>query len=160
MTGKEKLKFVKRQNLCFNCLKGQKNVHQKTNAFILNVQKHITSPSMTFCKKNPEEITAVENAKVCMSKLPQVQNIYPKIALIETRATKGEHISTYSLLDTGSESTMIRKDFSKRLNLRKNSKIVNISSIKYSGELVIKLYVIDEEDTPNFHINKALAIQR
>ena len=52
----------------------------------------------------------------------------------------------------------------KKKNLRKNSKIVNFSSIKDSGELInvdeVKLYIIDEENTSSFQINKALAIKR
>ena len=55
MTGKEKMKFVKRQNLCFSCLKGdhrEKVVHQKINAFILNVQKQITHPYMTILRRS------------------------------------------------------------------------------------------------------------
>ena len=54
MTGKEKMKFVKKQNLCFNCLERDhraKNVHLKTDAFILNVQKHITHPFMTILRR-------------------------------------------------------------------------------------------------------------
>ena len=70
----------------------------------------------------------------------------------------------YVLLDTGSESTLIRSDFAKTLNLRKSSKIVNISNIKDSGGLLneheIKSYVTDKENTSIFHINKALAIKR
>ena len=83
---------------------------------------------------------------------------------IKVRATSGEYISTYALLDPGSERTVICSDFAKKKNLRKNSKIVNFSSIKDSGELInvdeVKLYIIDEENTSSFHINKALAIKR
>ena len=83
---------------------------------------------------------------------------------IKVRATNGEYISTYGLLDTGSGSTLIHSDFAKRLNLRKNCNIVNISSIKDSVELInvdeVKLYVIDEENTSSFHIKKALVIKR
>ena len=60
----------------------------------------------------------MEDAKVCMSKLPQVQNIYLQTVPIKVRATNGEHISTYALLDTRCESTLIRSDFAKRLNLQ------------------------------------------
>ena len=52
--------------------------------------------------------------------------------------------------------------FAKRLNLRKNSKTVNISSITDSRELInvdeVELYVTDEENTSSFHINEVLAI--
>ena len=84
---------------------------------------------------------------------------------IKVRATSGEYISTYASLDPGSERTLICSDFAKKKkNLRKNSKIVNFSSIKDSGELInvdeVKLYIIDEENTSSFQINKALAIKR
>ena len=78
------------------------------------------------------------------------------------RATNGKY--TYALLDTGCESTLIRSDFAKRLNLRKNSKTVNISSTKDSEELInvdeVELYVTDEGNTSSLHINKALVIKR
>ena len=60
----------------------------------------------------------MEDAKVCMSKLPQVQNIYLQTVPIKVRVTNGEHTSTYALLDTRCESTLIRSDFAKRLNLQ------------------------------------------
>ena len=99
-----------------------------------------------------------------MSKLPIVQNLYLQNVLIKVRVTNGEYISTYAFLDIGSKSTLIRSKFAKRLNLWENSKLVNISSIKDSGELInvdeVELYVTDEVHTSSFHINKALAIKR
>ena len=99
-----------------------------------------------------------------MYKLPQVRNIWPQIVPIKVRAADGEYISNYALLDTEMESTLIRSDFAKGLNVRKNCKIVNISNIKDSRELVnvdeVELYVTDEEIKSSFDINKALAIKR
>ena len=67
-------------------------------------------------------------------------------------------------MDIGRKNTLILSDYAKRLNFRKNPKIVNISNIKDSVELLnvdeVKLYVIDEENTSSFHINKVLAIKR
>ena len=78
------------------------------------------------------------------------------------RATNGEY--TYALLDTGCKSTLTHSDFAKRLNLRKNSNTVNITSTKDSEELInvdeVELYVTDEENTSSLHINKALVIKR
>ena len=97
MAGKEKMKFVKRQNLCFNCLKGDHSAEKcpSKNRYLHPecVETHHTSLHDYF--KKVEE-TAVEDAKVCMSKLPQVQNIYLQIVLIKVRATNGEYISTYA----------------------------------------------------------------
>ena len=67
-------------------------------------------------------------------------------------------------MDIGRKNTLILSDYAKRLNFRKNPKIVNISNIKDSVELLnvdeVKFYVIDEENTSSFHINKVLAIKR
>ena len=81
MTGKKKIKFVKKQNLCFNCLK---RGHRTEKCLSKNrylhpkcVETHHTSLHNCFKKKVEE--TTVEDAKVCKSKLPQVQNIYLNI---------------------------------------------------------------------------------
>ena len=67
-------------------------------------------------------------------------------------------------MDIGRKNTLILSDFAKRLNFRKNPKIVNISNIKGFVELLnvdeVKLYVIDEENTSSFHINKVFAPKR
>ena len=106
----------------------------------------------------------MEDAKLCTSKLPQVQNIYLQIVSISVTATNGEYISTYALLDTGNECTLIRSNLAKRSSLRKKTNIANISNIKYSGAVInvdeVKFYVIDEENTSSFHINKALTIKK
>ena len=151
MTRRENMKFVKRQNLCTNLLKKDHRAEKSPskNRCLHQECAETSQPSFYNYFKKVEE-TAVEDTKVCMSELPQVQNIYLKIAPIKGRATHGEYISTYALLDTRSESTLIRSDFTRRLNSRKNSKIVNISSIRDSGELInedkVKLYVIDKEN--------------
>ena len=159
MTGKEKMKFVKKQNLCFNCLKGdhrEESCPSKNKCYYPECAETDSTSLHDYFKKKLEETTAVEDAKVCMSKLPQVQNIYLRIVPIKVRATNGEYTSTYVLLDPVSESTLIRSDFAKTLNLRKNSNIVNISSIRDSRGLFnedeIKSYVIDEENTSIFYI--------
>ena len=43
---------------------------------------------------------------------------------------------TYALLDTGSESTLIRGDFMRKLRLKGKAKIVNISSIRDTGKAI------------------------
>ena len=78
MTRKEKMRFVKRQNLCFNCLKG---AHRAEKCPSKNRCHHPKCAEThhrflhDYFKKKVEE-TAMEDVKVYMSKLPQVQNIY------------------------------------------------------------------------------------
>ena len=167
MTEKEKMKFVESQKLSFNCLKRDHRAEKcpSKNRCLHSecAETHHTSLHDYF-KKKVESTTAVEDAKVCLSKLPQVQNICLHIVPIKVRATNGEYILTYTVLDIGRKNTLILSDFAKRLNLRKKPKIVNISNIKDSAEMLnvddVKLYVIDEENTSSFHINIVLAIKR
>ena len=64
----------------------------------------------------------------------------------------GETISTFALLDNGSQSTLIREDFVKQLKLKGCSRTINISSIKDDLESVkvkeisLKIYDIDHKN--------------
>ena len=73
MTGKEKMKFLKRQNLCFNCLKEdhtEENYPSKNKCFYPECTETDHTSLHDYFKKKLEETIAVEDAKVCMSKLP------------------------------------------------------------------------------------------
>ena len=74
----------------------------------------------------------------------------------QSESNKWRIYFSYALLDTGSQSTLVCSDFVKRLNLRKNFKIVNITSIIDLGELFlvdeVKLHVMDVENTSRFHM--------
>ena len=48
----------------------------------------------------------------------------------------GEEISTFTLLNNGNQSTLIREDFAKQLKLKEHSRTINISSIKDESESV------------------------
>ena len=78
MIRKEKMRFVKRQNLCFNCLKGDHRAEKCPSKNRCHHPECAETHHRFLCdyfKKKVEE-TAMEDAKVYMSKLPQVQNIY------------------------------------------------------------------------------------
>ena len=52
--------------------------------------------------------------KCASQKIPKVQNIYLLIVPINVKTVNGRYVSTYALLDTGSESTLVRRHFAKR----------------------------------------------
>ena len=68
------------------------------------------------------------------------------------------------MLNSGSESTLIREDFLKRLDLEGKTNLVNISSIKDTGETIrakeVKLQIVDHGNTSIFHVDRALSIER
>ena len=101
MTGTERMKLVKKEKLCFNCLKENPmltNVAQRINAFIQVVKNII--------KKKVDD-TDKENTKVCMSKTAKHQAAFLQIVPVNVKSKGGRFISTYALLDSGSESTLV-----------------------------------------------------
>ena len=81
------------------------------------------------------------------------------------RIVKGrKFISTYALLDSGSESTSIRAEFLKRLYLDVRTKLANISNIKDTGETIrvkeVKPQIVDHGNNIILHIDGALLIEK
>ena len=64
----------------------------------------------------------------------------------------GETISTFAILDDGSQSTFIREDFAKQLKLKGYSRTINISNINDEPESVkvkeinLKIYGMDHKN--------------
>lgn len=58
------------------------------------------------------------------------------------------------MLDSGSESTLTRADLFKRLDLDGKTKLMNISSIKDTGETIsvkaVKLQIVDHGNTSEY----------
>ena len=73
-------------------------------------------------------------------------------------------MSTYALLDTGNESTLIRGDFMRKLKLKEMKKIVNIHSIRDMGEAIStmndELQATDNNNIFHFSIKEPLTIER
>ena len=58
------------------------------------------------------------------------------MVLVKVIKNDGETISTFTLLDNGSQSTLIREDFAKQLKLKGYSRAISISSIADEQESV------------------------
>ena len=108
--------------------------------------------------------TEDDEKKVCVSKTSATQKIFLQIVPVKVKASNGSFLSTYALLDTGSESTLIHADFARKLKLKGKAKRVIISSIKDSGENInvqeVEIQVIDNNNTSSFVIKEALAIEK
>ena len=55
--------------------------------------------------------------------------------------TDGETISTFALLDSGSQSILLREDFAKQVKLKGSSRTTNISSKKMIHKVIHKVEV-------------------
>ena len=63
--------------------------------------------------------------------------VYPQIVPMLISSSTGKREKTYPLLDTESQSTLIREDFAAELKLHGNKTKVKMSSIKDQGESII-----------------------
>ena len=60
--------------------------------------------------------------------------VYLQILEVKIKSGNGNIVPTYALLDNGSQSSLIREDFARSLNIKGANVTVNISSIKDKGE--------------------------
>ena len=60
--------------------------------------------------------------------------VYLQILEVKIKSGNGNMVPTYALLDNGSQSSLIREDFARSLNIKGANVTVNISSIKDKGE--------------------------
>ena len=156
MTGTERMKLVKKEKLCFNCLKRNHNADKcssKNRCFRQGCAEHHHTSLHYYFKKNVED-TDEKNTKVCTSTTAKHQAVFLQIVPVKVKPKGGRFISTYTLLDCGSESTLVQEDFLKRLDLEGKTKLVNISSIRDAGETIrvkeVKLQIVDHGNTSIF----------
>ena len=166
MTGTESMKLVKKGKLCFNYLKGNHNADKcssKDKCFRPGCAEHHHTSLHDYFKKKIKD-TDKEDTKVCMSKTAKHQAAFLQIAPVKVKSKGGRFISTFALLDSGSESTLVRAEFLKRLDLEGKTKLANISSIKDTGETIrvktIKPQIVDPGNTSIFHIGGALSTEK
>ena len=63
--------------------------------------------------------------------------VYLQIVPVLISSSMGKREKTYALLDTGSQSTLIREDFAAELKLHGNKTKIKMSSSKDQGESII-----------------------
>ena len=82
------------------------------------------------------------------------ENIYLQIVPVKVKATEGEN---FSLLDSGSQSTLIREDFANKLKFNGTKGSITLSTVKERGEPIkVKeffLTILDDEQENALHIS-------
>ena len=135
------IKFgTKGKNLCFNCLK---NGHRTQSCKSTNKcfqqdcsNKCHTAQHYAFQKASAEEHQADPNISVGMSTHGRNED-YLQIVPVLISGSTGKMEKAYILLDTGSQSTLIRETFVTELKLHGNKSKIKMSSIKDQGESII-----------------------
>ena len=94
-----------------------------------------------------------ESIKINTCKTSKVsQRVFLQIVPVKVMKNDGKTISTFALLDNGSQSTLTREDFAKQLKLKAYSRTINISSIEDElesakvKEISLKIYDMDHKN--------------
>ena len=136
----DQLSLAKKKNLCFNCLKSghrTQSCKSPNRCFQQDCsKKHHTTLHDVFQKAPAKEHQANPSITVGMS-THESNEVYLQIAPVLISSSTGKRKKTYALLDTGSQSTLIRADFAAELKLHGNKTKIKMSSIKDRGESII-----------------------
>ena len=166
----KKISTVKGKKLCYNCLRddhftskcNSKNTcfkegcsakHTLHDYFLLKQKKrdkdsdkHVKDGSKSTKKEG-------ESIKINTCKTSKVsERVFIQIVPVKVMKNDGKTISTFALLDNGSQSTLIREDFAKKLKLKAYSRTINISSTEDElesakvKEISLKIYDMDHKN--------------
>ena len=92
------------------------NVAQRINALVQVVHYIIILHYMTTSRKKLMTLTR-RTQRYGYPRLQNIKQCSLQIVPVKVKSKDGKFISTYVLLDSGSESTLIREDVLKRLDL-------------------------------------------
>ena len=131
MKSNDRYAAAKKYKLCYNCLKRDhftSKCTSKNNCFEKDcTERHHTTLHAHFIGSKPNDTFngMISEHKDC---------VYLQIVPVELEADNGSRVSTNALLDTGSQSTLIRSDIAKLLHLKGIKRNLSISTIKDKGE--------------------------
>ena len=143
----ERLSLVKEKNLCFNCLKSghrTQSCKSPNSCFQQDCsKKHHTTLHYAFQKPPPERNEDKDDPSITVGMATHKSNeVFLQIVPVLIYSSTGKREKTYALLDTGSQSTLIREDFAAELKLNGTKTKIKMSSIKDQGE-TITVHAID-----------------
>ena len=186
LTPIKKFEFVKGKKLCFNCLKDdhftgkctsrntcfERGCNEKHHT---TLHDHFTERKRQKTEKDEKEDKQRKSDKDSKEKHNKdglktcaTGSSYTPVCLqiveVKIKSGNGTMISTYALLDNGSQSSLIREDFAKSLNLKGTNVTVNISSIKDKGEEVkvkeFTLVISNHKEEQEFEIQPVFSLSK
>ncbi|XP_066919295.1 uncharacterized protein [Clytia hemisphaerica] len=128
----ERFEMAKKLNLCYNCLKKDhftsKCKSKKNNCFNAGCdERHHTTLHEYFTEHVKESFSG--NTQV----VEPSGTVYLSVVPVKLQGLDSSSITTYALLDTGSQSTLVRDDVAKKLKLKKKDKKITITTINDIG---------------------------
>lgn len=97
------------------------------------LHKYFTGEKHTDKSKKPEAPFPKFSGETQLSDLTK-GTVYLSVVPVQLVGSGSAIVSTYSLLDSGSQSTLLQQDIAKRLKLRTVRKTISISAIKDTGK--------------------------
>ena len=132
MDPSERFEMAKKKRLCYNCLKKDhftSKCQSKNSCFTTGcTERHHTSLHEYFTEQAAKESfsgntqTAEPGGAVYLSVVP-----------VRLKGLNSSSITTYALLDTGSQSTLMRSDIANKLQLKKKDRNITITTINDAG---------------------------
>ena len=108
-------------------------------------------------EKEPEVVVTSAHAKVG-------RKVYLRVVAVKIHGSNGRTKTTYALLDGASESTLIRRDLAKELQLLGNEHYINLGGIKDDGERMnvkrVPFKISSESGKSLFEVKQAYSISR
>ena len=151
MEPKERLKLIKTEKRCFNCLgidHGVKTCRSRHKCFSKDCHmKHHTTLHQALNKprqrphpnvETKPEDTSSENqqgVKHVGYNETMKKRVYLQVVPVNVSSSNGKSLRTYALLDGGSQCTILRKSLSKQLRLRESSTRLCIGTITDKGRM-------------------------
>ena len=146
----KKFEYVKSRKICFNCF-GTDHMSSKCESdgrcqecetkHHPSLHKYFTENSKLMSSKLSTSGGLKEEEKVADSKTVGLlraspKKVYLQIVQVRLHAENGKYFDTYAVLDTCSESTMMRNDVASRLGLKRKAAKVNIATVKDAAEQI------------------------
>ena len=150
MTPNKKLEQVKKFKLCFNCLNPNhitSSCASRNKCFAQGCsRKHHTTLHEHYVgtADRKEPASEVKNLEIKGEKpeekpafngmVKSTSAIYLQVVPVKLMAPNGNVLLTYALLDSGSQTTLIKEDAAKMLKMNGNKKSIRITTIKDAEE--------------------------
>ena len=127
----ERFEMAKKNKLCYNCLKKDhftSKCQSKNNCFNAGcTERHHTTLHEYFTEQAVKQFTGSTQT------VEPDGTVFLSVVPVRLKGLDSSSIITYALLDTGSQSTLIRSDIANKLKLKKKDRKITITTINDTG---------------------------
>ena len=137
--------LVRKSKLCFNCLQNGHTIGDCTSRYTCFEkgcsEKHHTSLHQFYKKK--KEKTGDETVHVKVTSAEGAPRVILQIVAVCLHGPDGSSVTTYALLDPCSQSTLVRDDIARKINLTGRKCPVNVVSATEKSRIMVSEVEVD-----------------